>query len=95
MGCVMKWVRVYFRIYGRVQGVGFCWSMSWEVRKFGVYGWVRNLLDGMVEVVIEGDFERVEVLIGWVYQGLLLVRVIRVEVKWEEFEGLEGFKVVG
>lgn len=41
--------------------------MSWEVRKFGVYGWVRNLLDGMVEVVIEGDFERVEVLIGWVY----------------------------
>jgi acylphosphatase len=66
-----------------------------EARKLGVSGWVRNLPDGTVEAVIEGDPERVEVLIGWAHQGPLLARVTRVEVRWEEPEGLEGFNVTG
>ena len=88
-------VRAHLRIYGRVQGVGFRWSMQREAKKLGVDGWVRNLPDGSVEAVGEGDPERVEALIGWAYQGSSLARVTRVEVEWEEPEGLEGFKVIG
>lgn len=43
--------------------------MSREARKLGVHGWVRNLPDGTVEAVIEGDPERVEALIGWAHQA--------------------------
>ena len=91
----MRKVRAHLRIYGRVQGVGFRWSMQREAKKLGLAGWVRNLPDGSVEAVVEGDEERVEALIGWAHQGPPLARVTRVEVKWEEPEGLEGFKVVG
>jgi len=91
----MKRVRAHLKIHGRVQGVGFRWSMQREAKKLGVAGWVRNLPDGTVEAVIEGDEERVEALIGWVHEGPPLARVTRVEITWEEPEGLEGFIVTG
>ncbi|NJE08068.1 acylphosphatase [Thermococcus sp. M39] len=91
----MEIVRAHLRIYGRVQGVGFRWSMQREARKLGVNGWVRNLPDGSVEAVIEGERERVEALIGWAHQGPPFARVTRVEIKWEEPKGEKGFRVVG
>ncbi|ALV63000.1 Acylphosphate phosphohydrolase, putative [Thermococcus sp. 2319x1] len=91
----MEIVRAHIRIYGRVQGVGFRWSMQREAKKLGVNGWVRNLPDGSVEAVIEGERERVETLIGWAHQGPPWARVTRVEVEWEEPRGEKGFRVVG
>ncbi|KPU63397.1 acylphosphatase [Thermococcus sp. MV5] len=91
----MEIVRAHLRIYGRVQGVGFRWSMQREARKLGVSGWVRNLPNGSVEAVIEGERERVEALIGWAHQGPSWARVTRVEVSWETPKGEKGFRVVG
>nr|3TNV_A Chain A, Acylphosphatase [Pyrococcus horikoshii OT3] len=91
----MAIVRVHYKIYGRVQGVGFRWSTQREGRKLGLNGWVRNLPDGSVEGVLEGDEERVEAMIGWLHQGPPLARVTRVEVKWEQPKGEKGFRIVG
>ncbi|ANF22569.1 acylphosphatase [Thermococcus piezophilus] len=91
----MQRVRAHIKIYGRVQGVGFRWSMQREARKLGVSGWVKNMPDGTVEAVLEGDLERVEALIGWAHQGPPLARVTRVEVKWEEPRGEQGSRVAG
>ncbi|ACS90217.1 MULTISPECIES: acylphosphatase [Thermococcus] len=91
----MEIVRAHLRIYGRVQGVGFRWSMQREAKKLGVNGWVRNLPNGSVEAVIEGERERVEALIGWAHQGPSWARVTRVEVGWETPKGEKGFRVVG
>ena len=49
-----------FLIAGRVQGVGFRFFASDRARAEGVHGFVRNLDDGRVEAVIEGDQEAVE-----------------------------------
>jgi len=91
----MEIVRAHLKIYGRVQGVGFRWSMQREAKKLGVNGWVRNLPNGSVEAVIEGEKERVEALIGWAHQGPAWARVTRVEISWEPPKGERGFRVVG
>ncbi|HDH44376.1 MAG TPA: acylphosphatase [Thermococcus sp.] len=91
----MEIVRAHLKIYGRVQGVGFRWSMQREAKKLGVNGWVRNLPNGSVEAVIEGEKERVEALIGWAHQGPAWARVTRVEISWKPPKGERGFRVVG
>jgi acylphosphatase len=47
-------------ISGRVQGVGFRWFTIERASVEGITGWVRNLPDGEVEVVAEGDAEAME-----------------------------------
>lgn len=47
-------------ISGRVQGVGFRYFVEARARAEGVHGWVRNLDDGRVEALLEGDRESVE-----------------------------------
>jgi acylphosphatase len=55
----MKKVRKHLFISGIVQGVGFRYNARNEARRLGVTGWIRNLWDGRVEAVIEGDKESV------------------------------------
>jgi acylphosphatase len=47
-------------ISGRVQGVGFRFFVEARALAEGVHGWVRNLSDGRVEALIEGDQESVD-----------------------------------
>src|SRR5512133_153500 len=49
-----------FTISGRVQRVGFRWFAIEAASREGVTGWVQNLPDGRVEVLVEGDAEAVE-----------------------------------
>ncbi len=88
-------VRAHLRIYGRVQGVFFRSTMREVALELGVNGWVRNMPDGSVEAVVEGERERVEELIKWAHRGPPLAKVERVEVRWESYRGdWEGFSIV-
>ena len=88
-------VRAHIFISGRVQGVGFRWSMQRIARMNQVKGWVRNTRDGRVEAVLEGPRENVEKVIRWAYRGPPLAIVEKVEVAWEEYKGeYDSFKII-
>ena len=72
---------------GRVQGVFFRATAAREARRLGLSGWVRNLPDGRVEIVAEGERKALEMLIAWGHQGPPAARVTDVEVEWSEYVG--------
>lgn len=86
-------IRKHLFISGKVQGVTFRASTKRRARKIGVDGWVKNLSDGRVEIVVEGREEDVERLVGWCHTGPRLANIEKVEQKGEEPEGLEGFNI--
>lgn len=83
-------------ISGMVQGVGYRYSCADVALRADVRGWVRNLSDGRVEAVFEGDPQAVEQVIDWCRQGPRFSRVDSVEVVAETPQGLpRPFRVAG
>jgi acylphosphatase len=78
-------------VHGRVQGVGFRYSLARQAQSRGVNGSAANRPDGAVEVVLEGEPEAVESLVRWCGAGPRGAAVDRVEVAEEQPEGLRGF----
>jgi acylphosphatase len=85
--------RVRARVRGAVQGVFFRVETRDRAQSLGVAGWVRNVSDGSVEAVFEGDTERVESMIDWCRRGPRGADVTDVEVSEEDAQGEEGFAV--
>ncbi len=72
--------RVHLRVHGQVQGVSFRAGARQEALRLGVTGIVRNLVDGDVEAVAEGDVSRVEAFVAWCHTGPSEARVESVKV---------------
>ncbi len=66
-------------VVGRVQGVGFRQSCRHSARSLDLVGWVRNLSDGRVEVLAQGEPESVDRLIDWLWTGPPMAHVAGVE----------------
>ena len=82
-----------FVISGRVQGVGFRWFVQENATSEGVKGWVRNLPDGRVEALIEGESEAVTRVERLLYTGPRGARVEDVAVHVEEPGGYRSFTI--
>jgi acylphosphatase len=67
-------------IRGRVQGVGYRFSMVGVAEAAGVRGWVRNRRDGSVEALVQGDGSAVLALVAWSERGPPGAHVTEVEV---------------
>lgn len=83
----MPKVRVHVYVRGWVQGVFFRSEIQDEAMKHDVYGWVRNLPDGRVEAVFEGEKDKVDRLVEFCRRGPPGARVTQVEVSWGDYKG--------
>jgi acylphosphatase len=83
----MKKHRVHVWITGRVQGVFFRAYTRDAAQMIGVTGWVRNLPDGRVEAVFEGESDKVERMIEWCREGSPMSRIERVDLLEEVYTG--------
>jgi len=80
-------------VHGRVQGVGFRYTIARAAASRGLGGWVRNRPDGTVEAVFEGEREAVDALVRMCEEGPRGAAVERAEIVEEEPEGLARFDV--
>jgi len=69
-----------------VQGVCFRQATFDEAQGLGLTGWVRNRLDGRVEIVAEGKRANLEMLAAWAHRGPRIARVDQVETTLLEFQ---------
>jgi len=87
-------IRAHVFVSGRVQGVFFRSETRYEAKRRNVAGWVQNTSDGRVEAIFEGEKEDVEKMIDFCRRGPSGARVMKIDVRWEDYIGeFKDFKV--
>jgi acylphosphatase len=88
----MRQIHVFFK--GQVQGVGFRYTTQSLAHVMKLGGWVRNLRDGRVEMVAQGEEERLQEFLQRLQNGPLHDNIEEVECRWSENEQVSpGFEV--
>ena len=82
----MSHQRIRLFVTGRVQGVFFRQSLKAKSIQNDVFGWVKNLQDGRVECLLEGNEENISLLVKWAHDGPANAIVENVEVHNEKFD---------
>ncbi len=83
----MDKIRAHIIVSGIVQGVFFRANTRSKAQMLGVTGWVRNRPDGTVELIAEGERERLKRLTDWCHKGPPCASVSKVDVRWEGYSG--------
>jgi acylphosphatase len=79
-------VSAHIVVKGLVQGVGFRYFVSTRARQFDLNGFVRNLSNGNVEVLAEGDKSAVELFIDEIKIGPRAAHVVDFQIDWGEVQ---------
>lgn len=87
--------RLHLSIYGSVQGVFFRANAQSVASRLGILGWVKNNVDGSVEILAEGDPESLRTLAKWCKKGPSGATVENVKETWGVATGeFSGFEVI-
>ena len=74
-------------VKGIVQGVNFRYYTQRQAIRYNVTGWVRNLPDGSVAALFEGEEQDVEAMVQWCHHGPPSAQVTELIVQPEEYQG--------
>ncbi len=87
--------RAHVYVSGRVQGVFFRYETKERADELGVTGWVKNLPDGRVEAIFEGEKDKVEKMVNFCRVGPPGAKVTKVEVSWGDYKGeFQSFSII-
>jgi len=87
-------IRAHVIVTGKVQGVFYRAETAAKARRLNITGWVRNLPDGRVEAVFEGEEANVQRIIDFCRSGPANAYVIDVDVRRQEWKGEFGKFIV-
>lgn len=91
----MAKTRAHVYVTGRVQGVFFRQNTKRQAQSKGVMGWVKNLDDGRVEAVFEGEEDAVKAVVEFCKVGPKAASVTEVTVEWQPYrEEYQSFNIV-
>ena len=86
--------RISLLITGKVQGVGYRYSVKLKAESMAIRGYVRNQPDGSVFVTVQGENTAVENFVKWCYKGPSAARVRGVEKIPGSIEDFSEFKIL-
>lgn len=82
------------KVTGRVQGVGFRYYAQKQAKLFGLTGWVKNLSDGSVQVMVQGEKPEINTFVDYLRIGPSMARVQNISIsKIEKAEDFAEFNV--
>jgi acylphosphatase len=76
--------QLFLKIFGQVQGVGFRYFLLKQAKVFSLYGWAKNMDDGTVECLVEGEEKILNKFKEIAEKGPTSAKVEKVEEKWGE-----------
>lgn len=82
-------------VSGKVQGVFYRQNTKQQAKRLQLTGWVKNLPDGRVELVVCGEEPQVQELLAWLPQGPPRSAVEDVQVLPENFTEYTNFEIIG
>lgn len=86
--------RVHIFVSGKVQGVFFRENTRKKAAEFRLSGFVRNLQNGKVEAVFEGEKEKIKKIIQWIKKGSETAQIENIEIDWQNYKGeFEDFEI--
>lgn len=81
-----EYYRVHVFVSGKVQGVYYRQTTSYEAQKLNIHGWIRNLRDGRVEAIFEGEKANIDKLLSWCNKGPKDAIVKDIEIIQEQYK---------
>ena len=76
--------KIRVMISGDVQGVFFRISTKDKARELELTGWVKNIFNNAVEILAEGDREKLSLFTGWLQLGPPNATIDKISIEWEE-----------
>ena len=78
--------RIHVLVSGRVQGVFFRANTRRKAMELNLKGWVKNLEDGRIEAVIEGEDSDIKKMVEFLQKGPLGAKVTKFDIKEEKYK---------
>ena len=82
------------KLYGRVQGVGFRWATLNKARKLGIFGFVKNEIDGSLCIEAEGQQQALNEFLEWCRKGPLWAKVESMDVVESTSRNYSSFSII-
>ncbi len=91
----MDYFRIHIFVTGKVQGVYFRQNTVYKAQELNISGWIRNLKDGRVEAVFEGEKVNINKLLDWCRDGPKNAIVKNIEIINEPYKNeYSNFQII-